>query len=168
MARSVARLRTGWSGTQDKGTGGGGYGFTAEITGGPALAKALMALGSARDIQRVVTRAEKAAMAPVAAAAKRNAPRASGGMADSIDVRSVSSGMAKRMGAQFRPTAVGPDRDHFHALFAEFGTKHHAAQPFLRPAWDENKAQVLVDHQTARAREIEKRARRLSKKAGSK
>ena len=89
MARSVARLRTGWSGTQDKGTGGGGYGFTAEITGGPALAKALMALGSARDIQRVVTRAEKAAMAPVAAAAKQNAPRASGGMADSIDVRSA-------------------------------------------------------------------------------
>jgi HK97 gp10 family phage protein len=29
---------------------------------------------------------------------------------------------------------VSWDRDHFYMAFQEFGTEHHRAQPFLRPA----------------------------------
>lgn len=37
-----------------------------------------------------------------------------------------------------RETAVkvGPSRDAFYGLFQEFGTAHHGAQPFARPAFD--------------------------------
>lgn len=31
---------------------------------------------------------------------------------------------------------IGPSRDAFYAYFVEFGTKHMAAQPFARPAFD--------------------------------
>lgn len=32
--------------------------------------------------------------------------------------------------------AVGPSRDAYYGLFQEFGTVHHGAQPFARPAFD--------------------------------
>ena len=38
---------------------------------------------------------------------------------------------------------VGPDRRAFHARLQEFGTEHHAAQPFMRPAWDKHKGALL-------------------------
>lgn len=38
---------------------------------------------------------------------------------------------------------IGPTRDAFHGLFQEFGTVHHPAQPFIRPAFDAAKARML-------------------------
>lgn len=32
--------------------------------------------------------------------------------------------------------AIGPSRAGFYGSFQELGTKHHAAQPFARPAFD--------------------------------
>jgi HK97 gp10 family phage protein len=34
--------------------------------------------------------------------------------------------------------AIGPTRKGFYGSFQELGTKHHAAQPFVRPALDRN------------------------------
>jgi HK97 gp10 family phage protein len=33
--------------------------------------------------------------------------------------------------------AVGPSKAGFYGIFQEFGTVHHGAQPFARPAFDQ-------------------------------
>ena len=38
---------------------------------------------------------------------------------------------------------VGPTRAAFYAIFLEFGTAFMAAQPFLRPAYEEHKDEVV-------------------------
>jgi HK97 gp10 family phage protein len=43
--------------------------------------------------------------------------------------------------------AVGPTKAGFYGSFQEFGTAHHAAQPFARPAFDltaQQSLQILV------------------------
>jgi HK97 gp10 family phage protein len=42
---------------------------------------------------------------------------------------------------------IGPSRqpsDHFYGYFQEFGTVHHAAQPFMRPAFDTQASRSLA------------------------
>jgi len=39
---------------------------------------------------------------------------------------------------------VGPEKAAFYALFLEFGTEFQAAQPFMRPAFEEHKDEVLA------------------------
>ncbi len=39
---------------------------------------------------------------------------------------------------------VGPEQTAFYGRFQELGTVHHAAQPFMRPALDEND-EAIVD-----------------------
>lgn len=67
--------------------------------------------------------------------------------------------------------AVGPGRNP-QALFQEFGTEHHAPQPFVRPAWESNqdgmveaiKAELWADIQKT-AKRHENKAARLAKRA---
>lgn len=74
---------------------------------------------------------------------------------------------AKSTGAE---VYVGPGaRDRQKApppqgLLQEFGTRNHAAQPFLRPAWDAHRQQALETIATELGSEIEKSARRLAAK----
>jgi len=35
-----------------------------------------------------------------------------------------------------------PGKQEYYGTFVELGTKHQAAQPYLRPAVDENKQQI--------------------------
>jgi HK97 gp10 family phage protein len=51
------------------------------------------------------------------------------------------------------------------AVFQEFGTINHAAQPFARPAWDAGKMDALDTVKTELAAEIEKTAARAAKRA---
>jgi len=39
--------------------------------------------------------------------------------------------------------AIGPGPSFFYGYFQEFGTRHHKAQPFMRPAWDAEQAKAL-------------------------
>ena len=50
---------------------------------------------------------------------------------------------------------VGPNNKAFYGLFQEFGTRHHPAQPFMRPAADESQAQVLAAAKAAAKKLIE-------------
>lgn len=59
---------------------------------------------------------------------------------------------------------IGPGR-HPQAIFQEFGTEHHPAHPFLRPAWDSNKDKVLEGIKDDLWAEIKKAAQRLARKA---
>lgn len=51
------------------------------------------------------------------------------------------------------------------AITQEFGTVDHAAQPFMRPAWDETRDQVLDGVKEHLGVEITKAARRAARKA---
>lgn len=52
-----------------------------------------------------------------------------------------------------------------HSHLQEWGTAHHAAQPFARPAWDATKDQALDIVAGDLGDEIAKAAKRLAKKA---
>lgn len=80
----------------------------------------------------------------VAKAARSLAPADSGGLRESID---VSGTLSRPQKSQHTKSAeqerfIGPDsRPQGH--LREFGSDGNAPQPFLRPAWDETKDQVL-------------------------
>lgn len=63
------------------------------------------------------------------AAARRNAPRRSGDLADSIEGTIYGDGRSSAITA-----VVGPTERY--GLFQERGTSHNAPQPFLAPALD--------------------------------
>jgi HK97 gp10 family phage protein len=59
---------------------------------------------------------------------------------------------------------VGPSAANFYGFFQEFGTVHHAPQPFMRPAWDAGKGPLLDSIEDALWTEIAKTAARLAKR----
>jgi HK97 gp10 family phage protein len=73
-----------------------------------------------------------------------NAPKDEGDMADQVMYRvsrdglSVQIGYSKRSGFKRAWKAGG-----FKALFQEYGTRHHGAQPFVGPAFREKLASIL-------------------------
>lgn len=82
-----------------------------------------------------------------AAAAARAANKAAGGKGRSV------------------VTHVGPTKRAFHGSLQEFGTRHHAPQPFMRPTWDALKHSMLGTIADVLAAEIEKARKRLARKA---
>ena len=79
-----------------------------------------------------------------AKAARALAPRDTGGLAESIDVSGTLSRSQKseHTKAAEQERFIGPD-NRPQAVQQEFGNANHAPQPFLRPAWDGTKNQVL-------------------------
>lgn len=57
-----------------------------------------------------------------------------------------------------RRAVVGPHKDAFYGIFQERGTSRHAAQPFLRPALDNNRRAVFL----AIGRELKKATEGIS------
>ena len=64
------------------------------------------------------------------------APRRSGYLATHMVAEIIESNEAQAM------AAAGPEEKAFWGFFQELGTRHHPAQPFLRPALDENADRV--------------------------
>lgn len=60
--------------------------------------------------------------------------------------------------------AIGPG-PHPQGVFQEFGTAHHAAQPFMRPAWDAHKHRALDEIVRALRERIERTAAQLARRA---
>jgi HK97 gp10 family phage protein len=116
-----------------------------EVEGLSAVRDALAKLPRAidRDVQRRVMRAR---LAPIAAAARSMAPRASGALQASIV---VSDKLTARQRGLFK--AEGPDDVHMfagagplpEAHMMEFGTRKARAHPFMRPAWDAHRLALL-------------------------
>jgi len=115
----------------------------------------------------VLRRVGKNVLKPMAAIAKSAAPRDQGNLAESIIVGTkiaggdvgkqafakvlqgggsrgdaVSALRAARRGASTVSVYMGPGR-HPQAIFQEFGTVTNAPQPFMRPAWDQDKMAML-------------------------
>lgn len=134
----------------------------------------------------VLRRALMHAAEPMRAAAEANAPVDVGVLAQSVDAspkltrrqRSKAGKSAVRQadgsyrsarstgaelyigpGAGARAKAPPPS-----GLMQEFGTRHHAAKPWLRPAWDAHRQGALDTIADELGVEIEKAARRLAAK----
>lgn len=61
---------------------------------------------------------------------------------------------------------MGPTREGYpQAMMQEFGTVNQPAQPYMRPAWDAGKGQLLEDLKANLAAEITKTAERAARKA---
>lgn len=116
---------------------------TVQVLGLKQTAEAMKELK--RSTARTQTR--KALMAGgevLAQAARSMAPVSSGDLQEHISVSSKLSAQGKK---DYTKTAdqevfVGPD-DRPQGIQQEFGNVTHPPQPFLRPAWDSTKHQVL-------------------------
>lgn len=104
----------------------------------------------AKKMQR---KAMRAAAKPVVATAKRAAPVQFGDLEDSIKARAIKRSRRRfgiRVGTSWRESMFTGET--FYGAFIEFGTTHMDAQPFMRPAFDENHDTVFrIFQQTAGA-----------------
>jgi HK97 gp10 family phage protein len=116
------------------------------IEGGAALARTLNALPN-KVSQTIRTQALRAGAEPIRQAMSQMAPRDPGApdLADNIVVSTVRKGGVTSLisDEQTSAVAVGPEKKFFYGFFQEYGTVHHAAQPFARPAFDANVNQSI-------------------------
>jgi HK97 gp10 family phage protein len=110
-----------------------------KFEGGEALAKALGSLsqGVSRRIQREVLKDAAEPMRREMAILAPHEP----GAPDLRDSMTISS--ARGEDEQEVAVAVGPSKAGFYGSFQEFGTAHHSAQPFARPAFDAKASESL-------------------------
>jgi len=152
-----------------------------DIKGGRELEAALYGLGQDRLIKATLKRALLKAARPAVATAQRLAPKDTERMANKIAVTSTLA-RRQRRGGQYRrdPNVAwvyigtsprGP------GTLQEFGTgpRYHKktrkfvgatpAHPFMRPAWEQHKMQILEDFSRELWIQIDKSAKRLAKRS---
>lgn len=156
--------------------------ITMELVGARELEGALRALGSDRLIRASLRRSLLKVSKPAAATAQRLAPGgrySTGRMASKIKVSTTLARRQRRGGHyRFDPSTAyvwlgaapkGP------GVLTEFGTgprytKKGAfrgaapAQPFLRPAWEQHKHQILTDFSRELWIDVAKAAKRLERR----
>lgn len=141
-------------------------GFTVKVEGLADLERALQELPKA-NAKAVLRRTMTQAGEPVAKTARSLAPKEIGYLSESIDVGTRLSRRQSNLHKKESPVEmfIGPGPDPA-AHLQEFGSgPGHQAQPFMRPAWDQHKTEVLETIANLTWIEIEKTAARLAKKA---
>lgn len=155
------------------------------------LDKALSSLKKAAA-KSVARKALKAAAEPMRAAAEADAPRRFGTLKASVQISgrakradagaaafgaALRAGMSKedaRIAARAANSAaksqsvtlfMGVNSNTGQGVLQEFGTDHHPAQPFMRPAWDGNKEKALQIIMDVLRAEIDKAVARAARKA---
>jgi HK97 gp10 family phage protein len=136
-------------------------GVTVKIDGLRDVDAALGQLGKATG-RNVMRRVAIKRLQPIADEMKANAPVDQSDLRDSIIV-TTKNPKRNRKRSEVEAHA-GPGR-HPQAHLQEFGTAHHAPQPFARPAWDGGKDALLEGITDDFWTEIEKAAARQAKKA---
>jgi HK97 gp10 family phage protein len=108
---------------------------TIRFTGGAELARNLDALSTrlSRQIQR---QALKEAGEPIRQMMAQRAPIEPGAPDLAANIV-ISTARPKGWGSTVVAIAIGPAKDFFYGFFQEYGTVHHRAQPFVRPAYDQ-------------------------------
>lgn len=150
--------------------------MTVQLTGFAELDRKLVELSRAAG-KGTLRRALKKSAQPVADAANRAAP--DDPRTTKNDLRGsvvVGTKLSKRDAAQHRK-AIGDDRSSVEmfigpvasvypkAMLQEFGTRHHAPQPYMRPAWEAGKDKLLDDLGRNLAVEIDKAIGRAVRRA---
>lgn len=104
------------------------------IEGDAELRRAIRLLGARAKAVR--KEAIEAAAEPMVEAMVANAPRDTGALELGIGTQvSVTPEVAR--------VKIGPKRNVFYGMFQELGTQHHGAQPFMRPAFDQEKDEAV-------------------------
>jgi HK97 gp10 family phage protein len=123
-----------------------------------ARTRASVRTGRLRDSIIAQVRGGKAGKAAFAKAMRGGASRAEAGRA---------AREANRAAGSTVEVVIGPHDGAFYASMVEFGTEHSGPKPFMRPAWDATKGQVLDgvgDDMWAEIKKaVARRAKRLSK-----
>ncbi|GLQ36749.1 hypothetical protein GCM10007908_03690 [Rhizobium albus] len=140
---------------------------TVRISGLKELDRALGELPKAAakaTLRKVLTEAAE----PMARAARRNAPKQDYHLYESIDVSPRLNGRQRALHRKensptFVETFVGTNNPA--GVQQEFGNERHAAQPFLRPAWDAEKKPTVERIANSLWTEIERMAKRVANKA---
>jgi HK97 gp10 family phage protein len=112
--------------------------------GGAELAKAFQQL-TTRVSKSTLRNALEDAAEPMRRRMSEMAPREPGApdMADNIVISTARTKSFE--GVQSAAVAIGPEKRFFYGFFQEFGTVHHGAQPFVRPAFDGGVTRALSD-----------------------
>jgi HK97 gp10 family phage protein len=134
------------------------------------LAEVKTALRALPDVtaKNVVRRVLRSRGEPIAARARRLVPVEEGELQGSIAVSTRLSRRQRARRRKFDPNDIevyigaGPLPQ---AHLQEFGTEHALAQPFLRPAWDGGKREVLEGIKADLWAEILQAVGRLARKA---
>lgn len=136
-----------------------------QLTGMKELDRALGQLPKA-VARRAALKALREAGEPTAKVARALAPVEEGNLRESIDVLAALAPSQRGDKGAVAPVEmhIGPGQ-HPQAITQEFGTWFHRAQPFMRPAWEITKMQVLDRIGALLGIEIDKAARREAKKA---
>lgn len=92
----------------------------------------------------VQQRALTTAAEPIRARASQLAPNRPGGV-DLRDEIVVEAAPRDEVNGGDPAVIIGPSERAFYGSFQEFGTINHPAQPFLRPAFDENVDPALAE-----------------------
>lgn len=110
-----------------------------QVSGAAELEAALSGL-TRRVSRRIVREALEFAAEPMRSEASRRAPRAPGApdLADNMVIAN-----ARTTGSEAAAVSVGPARGVYWGLFQELGTSRHGAQPFLRPAFENQKGKAI-------------------------
>lgn len=112
--------------------------------------------------KNVLRRVGRARLEPMADVARNKVPVDNSDLKDSI---AVSTKNPKRHRKQSTVEVhMGPGR-HPQAHLQEFGTQHHGPQPYMRPAWDGGKGDLLTGLADDLWSEIDKAAKRIARKA---
>ncbi len=139
---------------------------TFRVEGLAECEEALKALPLATS-KNVLRRALMHAAEPVAKSAQRRAPKRTDKLAASIIVGTKLSKRQRKVAAETKTgvevyVGAGPLPQ---AHMQEFGTAHHAPQPFLRPAVDANGKRMIEIFRDDLRAEIAKAVQRLQRKA---
>lgn len=111
--------------------------------------------------RNVLKRAGIRALTPVAEEAARLAPELFGDLKDSVAASDRRPRRHRKSSDVEVFAGPGPNPQ---AHLQEFGTQHHGAQPFMRPAWDMKKREALDSVKDDLADEIGLAAARIARK----
>lgn len=138
---------------------------TVKVEGLADLDRALgeLTISAAKGVLRRVGRA---ALQPFDEAWRSKAPHLTGQLEESGGVGSkLTRSQRKAVEREsFVEVFAGPGANP-QAVLQEFGTFNQAAQPYVRPSWDETKDRTLEIVKVELGAEIEKAAKRAAKKA---
>jgi len=99
---------------------------------------------------------------PMSKAARKAAPKLTGLLAKGVKPRARGARYSRKGTVMVK---VGPSKKEFWGMFQEFGTRHHKAQPWMRPSWDSTKHVMLADITKSFATVLNRTARRIERKA---
>ena len=145
-----------------------------EITGLDEVVAKMRLLGKPRKVKNAATRSSRKAMNIVKKAARANAKafddKDSGnkiwknivtkaGKTKGTNLVKMKVGV--KGGAKQRVGAGNSGGDTWYWRFQEFGTSHHAATPFMRPALSNNKDAVEAEFKRSFSEELDKEIAKL-------